>query len=420
MKLLRILSKFTLLHIIFMCSIFLSQLEVAYASGFFSGIESQINPDSGPVKIKKLQTLLADLWLYKGPVSGVYKDIESTLIDYQIKKGIIQNQDDWGAGYFGRKTLTALQNDFPDNFKAKASVYLKHEAVNLGETNFVITAYYSPLPWQLNYITGTYNGDIALNGDWKHTSSGKDVFPWLLAWPKNYAFWTKIYLEWIGVGTIEDRGGAIVNAWDRWHIADRIDIWMWYGDEWLQRAKKWWQRTIKGEVLENYFQNNIQFQSSLLTSYYPIELDSKNSSDIQVQSMQKLFTQLWYYTGDIDGNYENFKNNVINFQIQNSIISDTGASDAGYIWQKTVAFLEKKYPSGMFIVKDKYNFSPDTRDILEISLNKIRAVLQKKSNFDTLGFLDYKNTFITQIVQAIPQVTDIVKKLQLDYIKNNL
>ena len=407
-------------HIIFMCSIFLSQLEVAYASGFFSGIESQINPDSGSVKIKKLQTLLVNLGLYKWEITGVYKDIEKTLIDYQIKKGIIQNKDDWGAGYFGKKTLTALQNDFPDTFQEKATTYLKQEPVNTGVTNFIITAYYSPLPDQLNYITGTYNGDITLNGDGKHTSSGREVFAGLFAWPKNYSFGTKIYIEWMGVGDIEDRGGAIVNAGDKGHIADRIDIWMGYGDEWLQRALKWGQRTVTGEVLENYFQSNIEFQNSLLTPYYPIELNPETSSDLQVESMQKLFTQLGYYSGEIDGNYTSFKDAVVNFQIQNNIITDVNATDAGFIWPKTLAFLEKKYPSGMFIVKDKYNFSPETRDTLEVTLNKIRDVLQKKANYNTLEFAKYRNILISQITQVIPQITDTLKKLQLNYIMNNL
>jgi hypothetical protein len=37
----------------------------------------------------------------------------------------------------------------------------------------VITAYYSPLSNQKKYITGTYYGDIKLNGSGKVTASGK-------------------------------------------------------------------------------------------------------------------------------------------------------------------------------------------------------------------------------------------------------
>jgi len=39
------------------------------------------------------------------------------------------------------------------------------------ETYFVATAYYSPLPGQSRYTTGTYAGDIRLNGSLIITAS---------------------------------------------------------------------------------------------------------------------------------------------------------------------------------------------------------------------------------------------------------
>jgi len=73
------------------------------------------------------------------------------------------------------------------------------------ETYFVATAYYSPLPGQSRYTTGTYAGDIRLNGSGIITASGKEVFQGLLAGPKNYPFGTKIYFEGYGIGEIADR-----------------------------------------------------------------------------------------------------------------------------------------------------------------------------------------------------------------------
>ncbi len=94
------------------------------------------------------------------------------------------------------------------------------------KTTFVVTAYYSPLPNQSFYLRGSYEADIRLNGNGTHGASGKAVYPGMLAGPKTYAFGTKVYLEGLGVGTVDDRGGAIVSSGSRGYTSDRLDIWM--------------------------------------------------------------------------------------------------------------------------------------------------------------------------------------------------
>jgi len=91
---------------------------------------------------------------------------------------------------------------------------------------FIVTAYYSPLPDQSFYLKGSYEADIRLNGNGTHGASGKEVYPGMLAGPKTYAFGTQVYLEGLGIGTIDDRGGAIVSSGSRGYDADRLDIWM--------------------------------------------------------------------------------------------------------------------------------------------------------------------------------------------------
>lgn len=91
---------------------------------------------------------------------------------------------------------------------------------------FIVTAYYSPLPDQSFYLRGSYEADLKLNGNGTHGASGKPVYPGMLAGPKTYAFGTKVYLEGLGVGTVDDRGGAIVSSGSRGYDADRLDIWM--------------------------------------------------------------------------------------------------------------------------------------------------------------------------------------------------
>ena len=87
---------------------------------------------------------------------------------------------------------------------------------------FTVTAYYSPLPDQKYYLKWDYDAERRLNGMWIRWASGRAVFSGMIAAPKNYQFGTKVYLQWLWVWDIQDRGWAIVNAWERWYKHDRL------------------------------------------------------------------------------------------------------------------------------------------------------------------------------------------------------
>ncbi|MFZ4461613.1 MAG: peptidoglycan-binding protein [Patescibacteria group bacterium] len=119
------------------------------------------------------------------------------------------------------------------------------------EVQLVATAYYSPLPNQSFYLRGSYEGDLRLNGNGTNGASGKEVFIGMIAAPKTYGFGTKIWIEGLGVGSVEDRGGAIVPAGQRGYVHDRVDIWMGSGEAGLRRALKWGKRTVRARVYED-------------------------------------------------------------------------------------------------------------------------------------------------------------------------
>ena len=50
---------------------------------------------------------------------------------------------------------------------------------------FIISAYYSPVVEQMKYVTGSYEGDIYLNGGGVHGADGTPVYPGMIAAPKN-------------------------------------------------------------------------------------------------------------------------------------------------------------------------------------------------------------------------------------------
>lgn len=112
------------------------------------------------------------------------------------------------------------------------------------EQDFVLTAYYSPLPDQCCYVKGSYEADVILNGNGTHGADGTPVYPGMVAAPPSYAFGTRIDLPGLGVFTVHDRGGAI----QEWSDAHRIDVWMGSGEEGLARALAFGVRSIRGTV----------------------------------------------------------------------------------------------------------------------------------------------------------------------------
>ncbi len=113
------------------------------------------------------------------------------------------------------------------------------------QQQFVITAYYSPLPGQCCYFRGNYEDEIIFNGKGTNGADGTAVYAGMLAGPPTYDFGTVISLDGIGVGTIHDRGGRIIEWGDDLH---RLDIWMGSGEEGLARAMAWGVRKVKGTV----------------------------------------------------------------------------------------------------------------------------------------------------------------------------
>lgn len=113
------------------------------------------------------------------------------------------------------------------------------------EKDFVITAYYSPLPDQCCYVMGGYTADRIMNGNGIAGADGTPVYPGMIAAPKNYAFGTVVNLPGIGTFTVHDRGGAITNLETG---ADRIDVWVGHGEEGLARALAFGVKRVRGTV----------------------------------------------------------------------------------------------------------------------------------------------------------------------------
>lgn len=115
------------------------------------------------------------------------------------------------------------------------------------EQEFILTAYYSPLPGQCCYVKGGYRADKILNGEGTHGADGTPVYPGMIAAPSTYAFGTVVVLPGIGRFTVHDRGGAITELEGGAH---RLDIWVGDGEEGLARALAFGVRRVRGTVYE--------------------------------------------------------------------------------------------------------------------------------------------------------------------------
>lgn len=304
---------------------------------------------------------------------------------------------------------------------------------NPKEKYFIITAYYSPLPNQNSYMKWSYTRDIKLNWWWKVTASWKGVFEWLLAWPKNYPFWTKIYFDWFGVWVVEDRWWAIVKTGVKWQEHDRIDIWMWYWDEWLSRAKKWWKRTIKWVVVTSNTKTSINFNKSKLFWVENINVNPE-SQENEVKKLQEFFNSLGLYKWDIDWIYKSIEGTLLKFQIDNWIINNKEDWGAWYFWKQTKEALSKIYfkeVSGFPLVKEEKSnltYFKNTNAVCDkyrILINYWDLIIKPESNqvdikkfqemMTQLGFYTWTINWNYKSIE-----NDIIKlQLKLWLIKNN-
>jgi hypothetical protein len=212
------------------------------------------------------------------------------------------------------------------------------------EKTFIVTAYYSPLPDQTSYARWNYEADKRLNGNGTNGASGTPVFTGMIAAPKTYAFGTHIFFPGLGLGRVEDRGWAIVDAWVRGQPHDRIDIWMGYGDAWLRRARTWWVREVKWIIIDditNLNQMDLEW----------IDIGRVNLGDFPTAKAQSQ----WGISSDIIEAFANLgyivewgdvKNMIFTFQKDQWIVVSLDEAGAGNFGPKTkTAFIDayKKY-----------------------------------------------------------------------------
>lgn len=218
------------------------------------------------------------------------------------------------------------------------------------QKTFIVTAYYSPLPDQNYYVTGSLAGDKRLNGNGTNGADGTPVYPGMIAAPGTYGFGTRISCPPYIDGEIHDRGGAIVKAGTRNNAHDRLDFWAGEGEGALKTALYWGKRTLTCTVYPAGTNPGAQYVSlpeGKLSDFAktflkrPVSNTSVAQTDEFPEKYQQLFTDLGYDPDE--------KTHRIAFQMRHNIISSATDASAGNVGPQTKAKLDDIYRE----IKDK-------------------------------------------------------------------
>ena len=215
-----------------------------------------------------------------------------------------------------------------------------------------------------------------------------------------------------------------MNSWERGFEYDRIDIWMWYGDEWLEWALKWWKRKVKWKVVPKTRELSIEFDKSPVVKYKKLKLDAEKPKKQNILELQKLLTEVKIYSWKIDWNFSKVKKDLVNFQVTNNVISSERSPSAGYFWPRTYAALRKTYWGWIFKMKNNkldedVNLNEVTRKKLDKVSYKINNIIQNKywSNSSSLA-LKYRRNLRKAIDIQTKKIKNNLRKKQLKYLKS--
>ena len=221
---------------------------------------------------------------------------------------------------------------------------------------FIISSYYTPLPDQSRYVTGSFEGDVRLNGEGVHSADGSLVYPGMAAAPSSFPFGTKLQIPGIGIVAVHDRGGAIKN--------NRLDIWVGQGEEGLRRALGWGMRTVPVTVygIDPAMHEAVNFTDIPLadlaiiperTKYFKADIALGDTGG-EVRELQRFLKKIGYFDEEITGNFgDETAAAVTKFQLSANVIDGTHDQGSG-------------------------NFGPRSRYALEAMLDKKQEDMKKE------------------------------------------
>ncbi len=90
--------------------------------------------------VRAVQRVMTKLGYYSGEINGDYKDVEGSVIQYQLASNVIQSWSDDGAGWFGPKTRDQAKKDYSSlEYVAGETNNLDSNTETVNNTSEVVT-----------------------------------------------------------------------------------------------------------------------------------------------------------------------------------------------------------------------------------------------------------------------------------------
>lgn len=115
--------------------------------------------------------------------------------------------------------------------------------IKIKEVEVIATAYYKPLKNQKKFYLGNYKKETKMNGRGITYSGKKAKIGTVAADLTIFPLGTEMFIPGYGFGVVEDVGRKIKG--------NRIDVFIGYGQEGLEKALFWGKRKIKIQIIED-------------------------------------------------------------------------------------------------------------------------------------------------------------------------
>lgn len=286
--------------------------------------KTNVWPDSSSDKLRKLQTKLKELWLYKWEIDWKYNnELKNTIISFQVDNWIIKSRNEYGAWYWWAKTRSVLaskESEIVSKNKKVTKIETKDtskkEVVSISKDIF--STYVSPesntedikllqkklkelslYNWEINWKYGDIQ-KVVLNYqlDRKIITSKSETWAWFF-WPKTRESIKKDYSSFLTKKETEER--------DRRKIEEIKAVAM-------AEAKKHTDKIGNPKVWET----------------------SQN-----VRELQKALASLWYFEWNDTAIYwEKTEKSVFKFQLDKKLVWKAWDPGAWKVWEKTKEVLK--------------------------------------------------------------------------------
>ncbi|HMT01070.1 MAG TPA: peptidoglycan-binding protein [Candidatus Absconditabacterales bacterium] len=295
---------------------------------------------------------------------------------------------------------------------------------------FVVTAYYSPEKDQPFYYKGNYKDEVILNGEGLKGASGKKVFNGMLAAPATYSFGNAVIFPGFGVGKVEDRGGAIVEAGNRGYTNDRIDIWFGKGTEGLVKALTFGKRTLTGYLCDieaqkkldlhiGFSYDTIPFYKNFFDMTLRIKEMQFGRKDPRVFALQKYLVKLGFMeTNQMTSSFdETTKASLCSYQVARFLLKKDDPS-CGIYGPRTRQVLKLEAQT-KGLLPENYRAQGTFNDVLKyVKLQQLRdqkpQVSQIQTQPNTQKSSSGKHVFTQSFVggQVDPEIKILQEKLK--------